>query len=244
MRWDGWPSQRLGGQIVCQSLMISAITVWTNTECGPESSTHCSLQTKIKTQLGASSPIRQHICNHTDNYRNRFYGTICCLLPLVTYYDLKVREWESQSMNATQCETQLCLLFFLRHASYLPIKTTTHIGSCYLQYVSWFVWRLQHVAPVRPSVSSFSIKWNDLKTFRKKNRTPTCGEYVWLTDNGDRIHQTTPYIFKVQIWCHNNIDGYACDTSGLGLGQQQWALHCKTGSIGTLRHMPPPLQLF
>lgn len=62
------------------------------------------------------------------------------------------------------------------------------------------------------------------------------------TDDGDRIHQTIPYSFEVQIWRHNSIDGYASDTSGLGLGQK-WALYCKTGSIGTLGHMPPPLQL-
>lgn len=46
------------------------------------------------------------------------------------------------------------------------------------------------------------------------------------------------------MWWRASIDGYASDTCGLGLGQQQGVLHCNACSAGTFGHMPPPLQLF
>lgn len=58
------------------------------------------------------------------------------------------------------------------------------------------------------------------------------------------VYKAVPYIFEVQMWWHASIDGYASDTCGLGLGQQQGVLHCNACSAGTFGHMPPPLQLF
>lgn len=87
---------------------------------------------------------------------------------------------------------------------------------------------------LRPSISSFSMKGYCLITFWK---TPTC---VNIFDSCSWLSRfvLTPasYIFEVQMWWHGSIDGYASDTRGLGLGQQQWALHrnaCSTGTLDT-----------
>lgn len=72
---------------------------------------------------------------------------------------------------------------------------------------------------------------------RKKNTLEHSKHWQWW------IYPVLPEIFEVQMWWHGSIDGYASDTCGLGLGQQQWVPHCNARSTGTLRHMPLALQL-